>query len=252
MNRIIKITITVLLVSLFACNEVRKSDSDITMRQWYYADGTLKKEMEYINDSIPHGTYKFFYPSGVLQDSAQLTKNKFHGKRFEYHENGKIYILTSYINNRYRNAIDYRLDGTLEYYRAYNYHEKLMFIIHYNTNGVPEKYDGNLIFSWVQEKEYPLREEFCIELLVAAPPNCKSQVLISDWNSGVRQAVNKKTYTPDEFNRVKYKRRQNPEKDLCILHIATINDTITHVTKSDTLIIKILKDGKSTYSRELN
>ena len=56
-----------------------------------------------------------------------------------------------------------------------------MYIIWYDSLGIPVKYDGDPIFSWIQEKEYPLGEEFSVELLVADPPNCETEVIISDW-----------------------------------------------------------------------
>ena len=236
-------------VVLFGCKHVDKSP--ISIRQWHYENGKLMKEQEYINDSIEHGTYRYFYPSGILKDSAQITHNKFHGKRYEYHENGNIYGLSTYINNKYRNGITYRSDGTLEYYRANNYHEELMYIIQYDSFGKPEKYDGDLIYSWVQEKEYPVGKEFSVELLVSDPPNCKTEVTVSDWDLLQAHAKNEKTYNPDEFNRVNYSRQQNPENDLYILHIARIQDTLTSTTLSDTLVIKVAKDGKSSYTRKL-
>jgi antitoxin component YwqK of YwqJK toxin-antitoxin module len=136
-----------ILIVLLGCNDVEKSNSNITIRQWQYADGTIMKEMEYLSDSIPHGTYRFYYPSGVLQDSAQLTYNKFHGKRFEYHENGKLYKLTTYFNGKYRTGVDFRADGSLQYYFAFNYHEEPTFMIQYDSLGKIKKHEGFPIFS---------------------------------------------------------------------------------------------------------
>jgi hypothetical protein len=235
---------------LIGCENANKSNK--TSRKWYYEDGALMKEQEYINDSIEHGTYRFFYPNGVLKDSAQLTFNKFHGKRFEYHENGKIHGLSSYFNNKYRNGITYRSDGTLEYYRACNYYEELKFIFYYDSLGKPIKYDGTPIYSWIQEKEYPLGKDFNIELLIASPPNCLVNVTISDWIVEKKQVLNKKTYHPDEFNRVTYRRKQFPNKDLFILHLVKIQDTFAKITFTDTLIIKVAKNGKSTNERGLH
>lgn len=239
-----------MVIAIFGCNDKKKSDSKLKVRKWYYEDGTLKKEMEYLNDSTPHGLYRYYFPSGVLQDSAQLIYNKIHGKRFEYHENGQIYILTTYLNNKYRNALDFRTDGTFEYYRAYNYHEELSFIIHYDSHNKPVNIDGNLIFSWVQEVAYPIGEEFSVELLVADPPNSITEVNISDWNIDRQEAENELTYTPDEFNRVIYSRKQSPEKDLYILQIVSIEDTITQTSLTDTLVIIVDKNGKSFHSRK--
>lgn len=241
---------TMILAVLFSCTQVEESDK--TIRQWHYEDGTLKKEQEYINDSIEHGIYRYFYSSGVLKDSAQITHNKFHGKRFEYHENGDIHGLSTYINNKYRNGITYRSDGTLEYYRANNYHEELMFIIHYDSLGNPVKYEGNPIFSWVQEKDYPIGKEFSIELLVADPPNCKTEVSVNDWDLDKNQAISETIYKPDQFNRVNYSRKQDPNKDLYILHVALITDTIEQTTISDTLIIVVDRKGRSFFTRHLS
>ena len=225
--------------------------SDVTVRQWHYENGALMKEQEYIHDSIEHGTYRYFYPNGILKDSAQITHNKFHGERFEYHKNGELYILTNYINGKYRNATDYRENATLDVYRAYDYHKNLRYIVHYDSLGKPSSYEGNLIFSWVQEGHYPIGKEFNVELLIANPPNCQTEVTVSDWDILERQAISQKNYAPDKFNRVNYSRTQNPDKEQYILHMANVRDTVEQTTLSDTLVIVVDKDGKSSYMRQL-
>ncbi len=241
-----------MLIVFFGCNNLQqKTESDITVRQWFYEDGTLMKEMEYTNGSIPHGTYRFFYPSGVLQDSAQIAYNKFHGKRFEYYENGNPYIISIYVNGKERSGVNYRKDGSLNEYITANYATELVFIIRYDSLGKIKNYEGYPIFSWVQEETYPIGENFSVELLVANPPNCKTEVLISDWDNAQKTSSNIQIFIPDEFNRVVYKRRQNPRQELYILHVANIYDTVSQTTLNDTLIIIIAKDGKSTYARNL-
>ena len=251
MNKLDLFLPAIALIYLMSCTQRTPPDKDVTVKRWYYEDGTLKKVQEY-KDSIEQGKYLYYYPSGVLQDSAYVINGRFHGKRYEYHENGNLYILTNYINNKYRNAIDYRKDGTLEYYRAYNYAKELMYIIHYDSSGKPIKYDGDIIYSWVQEESYPVGKVFSIELLVADPPHCKTEVTVSDWDIKTNRAISEAKYNPDQFNRVNYTRKQIPEKDLYILNVAYIRDSITQATITDTLVIMVYKDGKSSYTRELS
>src|SRR5690606_10208371 len=114
------------------CTNWNKEKSDISVHKVYYENGNLKSLQEYKNDTIEHGTYLFYYPSGVLEDSAQINNGKFHGERYLYYENGNLHKITTYKNGRYRNGITFREDGTLAYYRAYDYHKNLVFIVRYN------------------------------------------------------------------------------------------------------------------------
>ncbi len=250
MYRSNRIIVLFMFIAIFGCNDKKKSDSKLKIRKWYYEDGTLKKEMEYLNDSIPHGLYRYYYPSGVLQDSAHILYNKFHGKRFEYYENSNPYIITSYFNGNERSGVNYRRDGSLNEYITANYATDIVFIIRYDSLGKMKNHEGFPIFSWVQEVAYPIGEEFSVELLVADPPNSITEVNISDWNIDRQEAENELTYTPDEFNRVIYSRKQSPEKDLYILQIVSIEDTITQTSLTDTLVIIVDKNGKSFHSRK--
>ncbi|MEO9258529.1 MAG: hypothetical protein ABI207_09105 [Crocinitomicaceae bacterium] len=246
-----KILYIVTIIILSSCkNDIQKSHKIVT--KWYYSNGKLKKIQEYNKSGREHGTYAFYYPNGVLKDSAKINNNKFQGKRFGYYENSKLYRITNYINGVERNIVKFNINGSLKEYIAFTYTGEAVFIIHYDTTSRIMNYEGNPIHSWVQEKSYPIGKEFSVELLVIKPPNCKEELIISDWSNEKKCNVNQQKYTPDESNKVTYSRKQNPIKDLYILHVAKIQDTIWKITLIDTLIIKVAKDGKSTYTKTLS
>lgn len=224
--------------------------NNITIRKWYYNDGTLMKEQEYINDSIEHGKYRYYYLSGQLKDSAQKIKGKIHGKRYAFYENGQLHAVSNYFYGKARNGIRYYKDGSLDVYKAFTYTEDLVFIVYFDSLGRYKSHDGNLIHSWIQEEKYPIGEKFSIELLVANPPNCYTELEVVDFDVVDNVVLSKNTYVPDQYNRVIYNRKQKPDKDLCFLHVVNALDSVGFVKYVDTLVIMVNKDGISTFSRE--
>lgn len=61
--------------NLITGNSENQNRYDIAkFNTWYYPDGTLKKVQEFSKASKQDGKYLFFYPNGVLEDSANGTK----------------------------------------------------------------------------------------------------------------------------------------------------------------------------------
>lgn len=201
----------------------KKGKDRIIICKWYYPNGKLQKEQGYIRDSLKHGTYRYFSTEGKLIDSAQ------------------------FVFNKYRNVIMYRPDGTLERYKAYDYIENKKFTISYDKIGWAMYNDGNPICSWILAENYPLDKKLEIELLVANPPRCKTELLIYDFDFKTKEKTNKRIYVPDKYNKITYNMVQNSQKDVSILHVLNISDTVMPNEVSDTLLITIFKDGKSTY-----
>lgn len=256
MLRVVFLLIIGLSTFLSGCNQPKKTEKNIKFNsfefkngiaKWYYKNGNLMKLQEYKDDSIENGTYLFYYPNGVLEDSSQLSNGKFHGRRYLYFKNGVLQKITTYINDKYRHSVTYRIDGSLEYYRAYNYNSNLMFIIQYDRFGKNIKKEGSPIYSWLIDDTIMKNKEFNIELLVANPPNCLTKVTICDWNIEHNKAISKTIYTPDQYNRVSYCRKQNPSSNICILNTVDILDTIGNWVTTYSVYITIDKKGVTSY-----
>lgn len=229
----------------------RKDRIKLTEKKWYYDDGNLKKVQEYINDSIENGTYLFYYPNGILQDSAQILLGMLHGDRFEYYNSGELYTLTRYCFDKFRNAIFYRRNGTIEYYRAYSYGEELCFELFYPKGKKSYELKGSPIYT-AQLDDSTHFDTFEIKLLVAQPPNSTVKVLIRECDSLGGSISKYKNHRLNDCNEVSCLIRKNTKKDIYIENIATIKNPFLNYTLNDTVYLKINRDGEMTYLHHLN
>lgn len=238
-------------LTLLGCSKPEKPEIQLTKR-WHNEKGVLIKEQEFINDTIKHGIYRFFFPNGQIKDSVRFIQNKMHGKRYVFYENGNLHVLANYNMGKERNGIRYKQDGRIDCYKAFTYTSELVFYLYYDSVGHLKKHDGSIIHSWVLDDNYPLGEELSIELLVANPPNYKTEVFISEFDVDKNKKYNESAYTPDEFNRIVYQVQQNPERDLIFLHKAILLNESSQTTLHDSLFILISKDGGSASARSIN
>jgi hypothetical protein len=245
-----RIVVGILLTTyLFSCNQLEPAKPDRI--EWYYANGKLQKVQEYVDDTVEHGKYLYYYPSGKLQDSAQLHYGKIHGERLEFYENGQKNTATMYVNGKRRSMIAYYLNGKLKLYKAYNYFGELMFIMNYDADGKISSYEGNPIHNFFIKDKVDIGSEFEVELLVVNPPNYKTEVIVSDWSINKRQPTSKSVFTPEKFNGVKYSKKQNSDLDMYILNVANIKDATGSNAITDTLLVKVDKNGITSYSEHL-
>jgi len=221
---------------------------DIT-RKWYYEDSTLRKEQEINKKGEPTGVYKYFYPSGVLEDSAYLIKNEFHGSRYEFDENGNLSIFSHYWRNRARNGLFYRSDNSLNYYRCYGYAEDLLFLIEYDESGRFKRSDGYPIYQWIGDDIVKIGKKFKQELLVANPPHCKTKFTAYELDEkGQKKRILIET-EPDVFNRIRYGVEQDPNEDKRYLNVVEIYDSTTQKSIEDKMMIRFYKSGKTSFER---
>lgn len=224
-------------------------DSYDVTKKWYYPDGKLRKVQEFDKKGKPTGVYKYYYSSGALQDSAYLLNDKFHGGRFEFHENGELATFTNYWNDSYRNAIDYREDGTLDYYRCYGYRKDVLFLIQYDENGKLKRTDGHPIYQWIGEDSVKIGAKFKQELLVANPPHSKTKFIAYELDqNGNKEKLLIET-EPDDFNRIRYGVEHNPNEDKIYLNVVEIYDSTTQKSIVDKLIIRFYKSGRTSFER---
>jgi len=242
---------TIIVISAFCICGCTKSGDDVTVQKWYYSNGNLKKVQEYLHDTIEHGTYLFYNENGILIDSAQIVNDKFHGKRYLYYDNGILRKITTYKNDVYRSGLDFDFNGNLEYYSAYNYNQDLKFLVKFDSTGSIIKYEGEPIYSWVLEEQYPVNEIFSVELLVPNIPNHETKVIINDLYETTKEKRSSKVYRPDKFNRIVYSKLRIPS-EMQILNSLTISNKNDEIIITDTLVFKISKTGHTSYSRSLH
>ena len=236
------------MIMAFFINGCNQTGSDLTVRKWYYEDGSLKKVQEFLGDTIEHGTYMFYNEDGILLDSSQIKHGKFHGKRFLYYDNGSLKRVITYKNDLYRNSISYDVDGNIEFYRAYNYSKDMMFLAKFDNMGSIIQHQGDPIYSWVLEESYTANEIFNIELLVPDIPNHKVEVIISDLEIPTKNAISNEIYSPDEFNRIVYTKMRTPS-EMQILNLLRVRDKVGDLVITDTLVFKISETGQVSYSK---
>ena len=240
--------LTILYVSffgLYGCSFQEGSNS--FLRKWYYENGNLKKVQEYSADSVENGTYLFYNEQGILIDSAQIKNGKFHGKRYLFRSNSSVHRIITYKNNVYRDETSYKLNGNKNKYGGYNYAKDLTFLVQFDSLGRIKDYQGDPIYSWVMEENYGVGDTVSIELLAPNIPGFKTKVIIEYFVGGAVEPESRKEASPDEFNRVVYrKKRTNPDK-LRIFNFVEISDENNEVIMTDTLTLEISETGEASY-----
>lgn len=247
-NKIYFVLSLVVVLVFFGCKENGAGNKSI--KRWYYEDGSLKKTQEYIHDSIEYGTYCYYYQNGLLKDSAQITNNRFHGMRFLYFDNGSLYKRTIYFYDRIRSGCTFRKDGSLEYYRAYDYNEELKYLISFDSLENPFSCKGNLICSWILEPKYELNSSVNLEFLVVDPPGMNTKLAIEMKDLRTEENISEFIFFPDEFNRVKFQTQQNPERDILLEVFATMKDIKSERVFVDSLEIRLYRNGAAAYLKK--
>lgn len=78
----------------------KKSESEVTIRKYYFEDGkTLKKEIT-VKNGKKNGPAKEYYVTGELRTSVYYVDSKKHGETIWYYRNGQPYRVTPYINGK--------------------------------------------------------------------------------------------------------------------------------------------------------
>jgi antitoxin component YwqK of YwqJK toxin-antitoxin module len=75
-----------------------KKGEDHGLRQEFYEDGTIKSEINYVNDS-KHGQWKEYYENGKLARLTNYANGRKHGQEKVYYINGALKRLTNFVND---------------------------------------------------------------------------------------------------------------------------------------------------------
>lgn len=248
-------SIFLIVCSLFflACINKRSDKNEQQVKQnqsncvrWYYPDGKLRKVQCYDKNGIENGVYKYYYPSGILKDSAVIVDGVFHGSRYQYHESGGIYILSHYWNDSCRNAVDYREDGTLEYYRSYSYDGRTQLFGSYSEKGELIEFIGNLIYDLNPKDEIVRGTSSEIEVLVAKPPKSGVYVDLYNNSNGALKLI-KKGMMPDYANRIVNIVDLSSNKEEIFTYKVSLFDSTSSNVFVDSMEIRIHADGSIFY-----
>ena len=215
------------------------------IKKWYYEDSTLKKVQQFDEDGIENGIYKFYYPNGILEDSAWITNGMFHGVRFQYFETGKLKILSNYWRDQCRNATDFRKNGTLKIYRAYGYENHVMFITHYDENGSYLNHQGDLIYNIVLNDTIDRLSNQKIESLIASPPRSSVNVVVYQKKGKFMEIV--KEGVPDFANRFVFTVDLSKKEKNEYLYKIEIFDSTSLKVLNDSAILQIGEKGETLF-----
>jgi len=69
------------------------NDQGLLVKRWFYPDKTIKIEATYKGDTVAHGYWKSFHPSGKLKAVAEVANGKKNGKETDYYPNGTIQLI---------------------------------------------------------------------------------------------------------------------------------------------------------------
>ncbi|MCG8641798.1 MAG: hypothetical protein MI862_18860, partial [Desulfobacterales bacterium] len=86
-----------------------------------------------------------------------------------------------------------------------------------------------------------------IELLTPNIPGFKTNVVIEYFVGDAVKPEFRKEASPDEFNRVVYKKKRTNTDKLRIVNFAEIRDNNNEVIMTDTLTLKISETGETSY-----
>lgn len=80
---------TILLLLLTACGNEHDSAHSTELRREFYADGTIKSEVETSNNKR-HGKYTAYYPDGKIKAEGYFLDDLIHDTVTFYHQNGQL------------------------------------------------------------------------------------------------------------------------------------------------------------------
>lgn len=147
----------IVLVAVYSCNQqmmVEEKDQD----------GVLLERYEISKDSVKHGEYMAYYPSGSIKESCTYVKGKLNGDRKIFYENGETEIHELYkmdvINGPYKvyhdngglklvvNYYDGVMEGPLKVYYADGVLKEEITMKDNNENGPFKEFHANGNIKW--------------------------------------------------------------------------------------------------------
>jgi hypothetical protein len=175
-----------------------------------YANGNIKSEIHYLNDSIKDGNVKQYYPNGNLRNDLYYANNKkngihkhyyvtgeleaevpfkdglHQGETFWYYKNGAVQSKSYWIKGKeYGSASFYYMDGKLERYQCRDFLNNVVYLLKVNEKGEKIKEEG-LVFSHFMNTEpgdssdIVMGELITFEITVPEPPDYKTNIWIRD------------------------------------------------------------------------
>lgn len=268
MNKVFRVVLSsILFLLLYSCSSDKKdrgqeffdkegklqftietvADKDtVYIKRHFYEDGTLKKVQYFDRSLTENGTYKFYYSNGLLADSSKLVNGEVHGERYQYTEEGALDIVSSYYHGRIRFACHMDTAGEVQLYKGYDYEEELAYLSKYSFGEIVEL-DEELIYSLYTEDSVPNLDTFDIQLLVANIPHYEMEFKVARIKDLSEKPDSFYIRSIDSFNSVNYASVQNPISDYYLVNIATLSDSMLNQIASDTLFIKVAKNGLVSY-----
>ncbi|MBV6440436.1 MAG: toxin-antitoxin system YwqK family antitoxin [Haliscomenobacteraceae bacterium CHB4] len=82
--------------------------------QRFSADGKLREEAHYVNDTLD-GERKYFFPNGTVESIEHYRRGQYHGKYQKFYESGQLYIEQEFVDGAMQGfSLGYYPNGVLK------------------------------------------------------------------------------------------------------------------------------------------
>jgi antitoxin component YwqK of YwqJK toxin-antitoxin module len=169
-------------------------------------DGHIQSEIHYINDSIKHGTaryydrngklreeidyknglkdgwIKIYYPDGKMEGKGQFKDGLREGLKFLYYDNEKLKEESNWLKDRaFGNAYFFYKNGKIETFNSYDFHEHNRYLIKYDSNGAKLREEGTVLGQLLLNSPFDsvvINKEMIAKISVAVPPERSVKVVV--------------------------------------------------------------------------
>lgn len=256
MQRVILMVLIVLACSM--CRQRVDNKSFVTTSD---GNGNIESEIHYIDDTIKHGTAKYYYTDGKLKgeinyknglmdgwytgyrpDGTLLTKQHYKngkqdGETYWYDNNGKLEQESNWLNGKnFGDAYFYYPTGILESFRSYDFEGHVRYMIKYDSSGVKTREEGNILGQFLSDTRFnniPLGKTITAKISVANPPKSTVKVYLS----GVfKDTVVHKMEMPVQDNMVLYEAKFKTPGKHTVVTVGELRNNETGLVKRDSIV----------------
>jgi hypothetical protein len=223
-------------------------------------EGNVVSEITYLNDTLMHGSAKYYYKNGNVKEEINYDsglKNGWHIRYFEngrvkskvpfkkglregtsqwYFPNGKVSEEANWLNNKpFGNSIFYYENGSVETFNCFDFQEHNRYLIKYDINKKKIREEGTVLGQLLYETNLdsiPTNTPIILKISVADPPNRDVNVVIGKLVNDELKEIRR---LPVENNIVTYKETFLIKGKYTLLTIGEMKDEQGIILKRDSI-----------------
>jgi MORN repeat variant len=262
MKNIVRIFFFLLLISI-SCTQNNLDQKHIIKKE-IYTDGSIKKEISYLNDTVIDGVVKYYYKNGTVGSELFYLDGNMHGLQKDYYEsgnikhkaylkngikegediyyykNGKIESKKFWLNNKqFGDAYWYYENGVLETFNSFDFQQHCRYLIKYDSTGNKIQEEGIVVGQFLLDGQFdsiPVNKPMFAKLSVANPPNTKVLVAVGELE---KNGDIKFDTLPVKDNMAPYTHTFNKKGKHTLMRIGQMKDLRGNVIFQDTSKIEI-------------